>query len=184
MIPFTIDSGFVSGVNEIRIEVLNRAVGPMGLLISGMSGQATVPEPTSLALLALGTLGTRQPFAAARRSQDIASTPSIRLGRLMNRVTYSAVAAIFLSAVSCEAAIIVESRFDTSIEGWISVPAGGRVQHNSTGGNPGGFAQWQEPGIAQAQFLRAPAEYLGDCATPDGRADLSYDYRLILLVQS
>jgi hypothetical protein len=56
--PFTIDSGFVEGVNSLVFVVNNASQGYTGLRVQGLALYAErVPEPASLTLLAIGGLG-------------------------------------------------------------------------------------------------------------------------------
>mgnify|MGYP003502844548 CR=1 FL=1 len=48
---FAIDSGFIAGINTLDFVLQNQG-GPTGLRVE-MSGTAFVPEPTSMALMAL-----------------------------------------------------------------------------------------------------------------------------------
>jgi hypothetical protein len=57
LLPFTISSGFVPGVNTLTFELTNdpdRGTNPSDLLVANLTGTASVPEPSTLALLALG----------------------------------------------------------------------------------------------------------------------------------
>ena len=57
--PFTLSSGFVSGINTLEFRVLNEYVGPnpSGLCVAGLSA-TVVPEPATSALM-LGLLAVR-----------------------------------------------------------------------------------------------------------------------------
>lgn len=58
-IPFTINSGFIAGVNTLAFEVLNAgaSANPHGLRVE-LSGTALVPEPSTLSLVAgIGLVG-------------------------------------------------------------------------------------------------------------------------------
>lgn len=55
---FTINSGFIHGINTLDFVVNNGGTGPTGLRVAGLSGFAVpVPEPASMTLLALGAAG-------------------------------------------------------------------------------------------------------------------------------
>lgn len=53
MTPFLINSGFVSGVNEVDFVVVNQG-GPTGLMVDDVTATAQTPEPGSLLLLGTG----------------------------------------------------------------------------------------------------------------------------------
>ena len=74
--PFSISSGFMSGINTL--DFLVQDLGPPGALsVDNLSGRAfaavpsTVPEPATLALLATGLVGV---FGAARRKRGAQPT--------------------------------------------------------------------------------------------------------------
>lgn len=54
--PFSINSGFVSGLNTLDFIVYNGG-GPTGLLVTMTGNAAEVPEPATLALLGMGFAG-------------------------------------------------------------------------------------------------------------------------------
>ncbi len=64
-----------------------------------------------------------------------------------------------------EADIIVESTFDTNVDGWQKLsgsdPASS-VNWISTGGNPGGYLRYNEVGAGFEDFISAPNKFLGD----------------------
>ena len=53
---FSIDTGFLPGINQLTFKVINGGT-PTGLLVAGISGEASaVPEPLPVALLTIGLL--------------------------------------------------------------------------------------------------------------------------------
>lgn len=66
--PFLINSGFVSGVNEIDFLVANQS-GPTGLMVDDVTATAQTPEPGSLLLLGTGlAIGA---FHLARKTRSV-----------------------------------------------------------------------------------------------------------------
>lgn len=75
------------------------------------------------------------------------------------------------------AGIIAFSGFDRSLEGWTS-NLSNEVTWKSTGGNPGGYAQFVDGSTGETWFV-APAAFRGDLRILDGTGTLTYDQRLV-----
>lgn len=89
----------------------------------------------------------------------------------------------FMTILACggttpsKAGIVAFSGFDGGLEGWTSnTPA--EVTWQSTGGNPGGYAQFVD-GSSGETFFVAPPQFLGDLRILDETGTLSYDHRLV-----
>lgn len=65
--PFLINSGFVSGLNEIDFLVVNQS-GPTGLMVDDVTATAQTPEPGSLLLLGTGLAAGA--FQLARKTRS------------------------------------------------------------------------------------------------------------------
>jgi len=102
----------------------------------------------------------------------------VRLGRGRRyvRALVAAAAAACVPSGLAQPALPVVSGFDLSAEGW-TIPAS--VEWRGAGGNPGGYLHGPIPDphntVAAA---RAPAAYLGDWSTLDGRALIGFDHRI------
>lgn len=72
-------------------------------------------------------------------------------------------------------AIPVESTFDANLGGWTGHPS--EVSWVSTGGNPDGFARWQDA-VSASPPLTAPNEFLGNWSSLDGVGFISYDQKI------
>ena len=73
----------------------------------------------------------------------------------------------------------VISTFDASLEGWTVASGLPDLSWSPTGGNPDGFALWNEPGDAGAQSLRAPSSFIGDWLSQYNGGTLTYDHKII-----
>ncbi len=78
-------------------------------------------------------------------------------------------------AVSQASAPLAQSTFDTGLDGWTGNPE--ELSWASTGGNPGGYARWQDIG-ANSLPLSAPDSFLGDWSLLDGVGFISYDQKV------
>ena len=70
-------------------------------------------------------------------------------------------------------AALIESRFDTDLEGF-GVVADASVEHMLMGGNPGGFMQFNDFASGSLFFATVPVSALGDLSAANGET-LSYD---------
>lgn len=74
-------------------------------------------------------------------------------------------------------ASVVQSTFDTSVDGWTTVFDGTAPQHLASGGNPGGHIFATDDPASQTWFFRAPAKFKGNQTAFVG-GNLSFDLRL------
>jgi hypothetical protein len=74
----------------------------------------------------------------------------------------------------------VSSTFDTSLDGWILVPASdtGFLQFSGTVGNPPGSALFTDGVGGATGTIRAPLKYLGDWSLVE---NLQYEHKIIRL---
>ena len=73
----------------------------------------------------------------------------------------------------------VQSTFDSNLEVW-TVTGSGTVSHSASGGNPGGFIQYNDQ-TAGDGFIIAPNKFLGDWSNLDnGNGKLSWDHKIIV----
>jgi hypothetical protein len=71
------------------------------------------------------------------------------------------------------------SAFNTSVDGWcVTDVAQGPLDWVSTGGHPGGYAQFTDVG-EDFGFVRAPASFTGDWSSMNNIGVLSWDHRII-----
>lgn len=76
-------------------------------------------------------------------------------------------------------AVLSVSTFDTGLDGWTLIGSG-KLSHRTTGGNPGGFARFDdESGTAGDGWISAPAAFLGDWSSLDGVGTLSWDHIIL-----
>jgi len=70
--PFSINSGFVLGVNTLDFYISNAFIGnnPTGLRVDKISGNYLIPEPTSVCLVGLAALAGGRMLRRARRSDS------------------------------------------------------------------------------------------------------------------
>ena len=76
----------------------------------------------------------------------------------------------------------VVSDFNADLDGWTATGSGS-LSHSVAGGNPDGFAQFDDmPGVLAGDgFLIAPAKFLGDWSALDGVGSLQWDHRILTL---
>lgn len=75
------------------------------------------------------------------------------------------VAAAILAAQSAAAVVIIESTFDTDLDGWTKAPgsdSGSTLTWVAEGGNPGGFLRFNEAAQGNTDRIAAPPKFLGD----------------------
>jgi len=86
-----------------------------------------------------------------------------------------------MSAISAQAAPTAVSTFDTDLDGWTPSPPGlpapllPEVTWQAVGGNPGGFARFDDRTDADT-YIQAPAKFLGDWSSLDGVGAIYYDH--------
>ncbi|MBN2129946.1 MAG: hypothetical protein JW741_10635 [Sedimentisphaerales bacterium] len=86
---------------------------------------------------------------------------------------------VLLLLGSTKEAAGVSSTFDTDLDGWTMVSAGG-IAWQSSGGNPGGYVRYTDgPGVGS--MVVAPAKFLGDWSALDEVGVLSYDHRVFVV---
>lgn len=72
-----------------------------------------------------------------------------------------------------------KSTFDTHLEGWTMV-GNGTFSHQSSGGNPGGYARWVDvSGPNGDGWAVAPADYRGSWASLTTYGALKWDHRIV-----
>jgi hypothetical protein len=79
---------------------------------------------------------------------------------------------------SAAANTLVQSAFDTGLDGWTSTNTAPEITWNGGGGNPGGFAQFSD-GSANATSVNAPAKFLGSFSALDGTGSIQFDHKII-----
>lgn len=112
--------------------------------------------------------------------QRLTHTPSIAGGVIRTGSKHLFVVASFLLwlvAESAGATLIAESTFDVGLDGWTGLPS--ELSWAAAGGNPGGFARWQDASVSSLP-LSAPAKFLGDWSALDGVGFLSFDQAIFL----
>ena len=73
-----------------------------------------------------------------------------------------------------------QSTFETGLEGWTHIGSGLLEHDNRDGGNPGGYARFEDaPGPGGDGWLIAPARFLGDWTRLDNIGELSWDHRVV-----
>jgi hypothetical protein len=74
-------------------------------------------------------------------------------------------AAVFLAVQPAAAYLVIESTFDTDLDGWTKAPgsdSGTTLTWVSEGGNPGGFLRVNEAAQGNTDRIAAPPKFLGD----------------------
>lgn len=75
---------------------------------------------------------------------------------------------------------IATSTFDSDLDGW-TLAGNPSLSHQATGGNPGGFALYNDTGGPLGDgWLVAPSAYLGDWTDLEGVGSLSWDHRMLV----
>ncbi len=73
-----------------------------------------------------------------------------------------------------------QSAFETGLEGWTHIGSGLLEHDNRDGGNPGGYARFEDaPGPGGDGWLIAPARFLGDWTRLESIGELSWDHRVV-----
>jgi len=86
-----------------------------------------------------------------------------------------------VAVMSAQAAPMAVSTFDTDLDGWTPSPPGlpvpilPEVIWQPLGGNPGGFARFEDRSDATS-YIEAPAKFLGDWSSLDGVGAIRYDH--------
>ena len=70
--------------------------------------------------------------------------------------------------------LIIKSTFDTDLDGWTMIGDVASFNWISSGGNPGGFAQWVDAATGADSYYIAPSKFLGAQSAYYG-GTLSYD---------
>jgi len=96
-----------------------------------------------------------------------------------------------LPAAALAATIPVTSDFDADLDGWTAwgintdnifspylVDHGADLSHSASGGNPNGYARFDDVIVETGALLRAPAKFLGDWSGLIGTGILSFDHRI------
>jgi hypothetical protein len=85
-----------------------------------------------------------------------------------------------LFAVVCPAqpiSVPVTSTFDTDLDGWANEDC--CLFYSSSGGNPGGYAAFNDGSLASDSHILAPAKFLGDWSALDDAGSLSWDHTVM-----
>ncbi len=83
--------------------------------------------------------------------------------RSLGSLNVTKAAMISCMILSVAPAAIIQSQFDTDLEGWTSLSDPGSVlSYQPAGGNPGGYLGYSEAGGFSFDYLLAPAKFLGD----------------------
>lgn len=85
----------------------------------------------------------------------------------------SALVVVIALAGASAAPAAIESTFDADLDGWTKINDV-TIAHVATGGNPGGYAQFDDFATGQLFAARAPAKFLGDLSAANGQT-LSFD---------
>lgn len=92
-------------------------------------------------------------------------------------VQFTLAIAIALAGPQALAAPVVQSTFDSGLEGWARTGDGGSsLVWQATGGNPGGYIQINDAATGTVDWFVAPAAFLGDMSAFVG-GTLSFDIR-------
>lgn len=95
------------------------------------------------------------------------------------------------AALAAPIATPVSSDFDADLDGWTAwginidnpfnpflVDHSADLSHSATGGNPDGYARFDDVVVQTGAMLRAPAKFLGDWSGLIGTGALSFDHRI------
>ena len=95
--------------------------------------------------------------------------------RIYNRaLTDSEVQTLYTThAINPPVTILQESTFETGLEGWSADPR--ELSWVASGGNPGGFALWQDASGSVTPEFTAPSHYLGNWSALDGAGFIRFD---------
>ena len=109
----------------------------------------------------------------------------------MTRFIVLATLTLSLPAAALAATIPVTSDFDADLDGWTAwgintdnifsphlVDHSGDLSHSASGGNPDGYARFDDVIVETGALLRAPAKFLGDWSGLIGTGVLSFDHRI------
>jgi hypothetical protein len=77
--------------------------------------------------------------------------------------------------------LIASSDFEAGMQGWTEDrPTRGDVQWISSGGNPGGYLEFNDSGSGSSSWIVAPQTYLGNWSRLNGAGILLFDQRVIV----
>jgi PEP-CTERM motif len=131
------------------------------------------PKSISAALLSMATLREKVGVAGGLCNAGFHQFPAMNL----HRVLLGAAAAFFATAFSASA-LSISSTFDTGLDGWGISGSGFLVNYVATGGNPGGFARYDDGANFPDMFAVAPAAFLGNLSAYDG-GTFSFDAKFV-----
>ncbi|MBK9121273.1 MAG: hypothetical protein IPM18_16950 [Phycisphaerales bacterium] len=129
-------------------------------------------------------------YAACDSIQEAMAVVNASPGMALSNVRLVANASADLSRRMCEEESPpgpVTSTFDFDDDGWFigprtatfgNITGGGAPLYTATGGNPGGYVQWDDLGPGTFWFFRSPAKFHGDRSALYGKL-LSFDLRSV-----
>lgn len=107
---------------------------------------------------------------------------------MTNATAVAAVANVFAAGLvlAGDPTLPVESPFDADLDGWVRVLEDGTPASDSStldwlasGGNPGGYAYFEDGDGGQPSWIEAPTWFLGDWSSLDGNGEIAFDFTLL-----